>query len=667
MFEASSYFSSGAPLPDFSCTFVIETDASDLGIGAVLMQRDHPLAFVSKALGPRNRGLSTYEKEYMAILLAVEQWRPYLQFKEFIIKTDHASLTHLVDQRLHTPWQHKVLSKLMGLQYRILYKKGSENRVADALSRRPHPELEINAISRCQPTWMLAIVDAYQQDANAVALLQRLAIAADPNDPFTLSEGIIRKKGRIWIPANIELQTRIVQEFHASPIGGHSGIPVTLRRLKQLFAWKGMAKFVCQLVQSCGVCQQAKPDRARYPGLLQPLPVPKSAFQVISMDFIEGLPRSGRYNSILVVVDKFSRFAHFIPLAHPFSAATVASAFMDNVFKLHGAPEQIISDRDRIFNSNFWQQLFTRTGTTLKMSSSYHPETDGQTERVNQCLEGYLRCFAHACPTKWVQWLTLAESWYNTSTHSALGRSPFEVLYNRSPCQLGLTPADSSPVTDVQVWLEERTVMQELLRQHLERVRLRMKHQADKKRTERTFAVGEFVYLKLQPYVQSSVAPRAHHKLLFKYYGPYQILDRVGEVAYRLALPATSRIHPVIHVSQLKKAIGANVQVQTQLPSPLDALLVPSRILQRRLRQDGPAAVSQVLVQWSGQPENLATWEDHDDLKRRFPRAPAWGQAGFQGRESVNNDKADPLAVATREQRDRKESSRYPAKDWARR
>jgi hypothetical protein len=210
--------------------------------------------------------------------------------------------------------------------------------------------------------------------------------------------------------------------------------------------------------------------------------------------------------------------------------------------------------------------------------------------------------------------------------------------------------------------------MQDLLRQHLERVRLRMKHQADKKRTERMFVVGDFVFLKLQPYVQSSVAPRAHHKLLFKYYGPYEIVERVGEVAYRLALPENSRIHPVIHVLQLKKAIGADVQVQSRLPSPLDVLQVPTRILQRRMRQQGPIAVSQALVQWSGQPEALATWEDYDDLKRRFPRAPAWGQAGSQGKESVNDDTdtRDPQAVAQREKRARRESTRYASKDWVR-
>jgi hypothetical protein len=159
-----------------------------------------------------------------------------------------------------------------------------------------------------------------------------------------------------------------------------------------------------------------------------------------------------------------------------------------------------------------------------------------------------------------------------------------------------------------------------------------MKSQADKHRTERVFKVGDFIYLKLQPYVQSSIAPQAHHKLLFKYYGPYKIIARVGEVAYELALPATSRIHPVIHVSQLKQAIAANVQVQTQLPSPLDVLQIPSRVLQHRLRQQGPIAVTQALIQWSGLPESLATWEDVDDLKRRFPCSLAGGASRFPRR-----------------------------------
>jgi hypothetical protein len=141
-----------------------------------------------------------------------------------------------MDQRLHTPWQHKVYTKLMGLQYRILYKKGVDNRVADALSRQPHLELQSLAISRLQPAWIQAIVDAYTHDGAAQQLLQRLALHQDPSDSFTLRNDIIRKKNRIWLPADCQIQQQIIAEFHASPMGGHSGIPVTLRRLKQLFS-----------------------------------------------------------------------------------------------------------------------------------------------------------------------------------------------------------------------------------------------------------------------------------------------------------------------------------------------------------------------------------------------------------------------------------------------
>jgi hypothetical protein len=216
-------------------------------------------------------------------------------------------------------------------------------------------------------------------------------------------------------------------------MGGHSGFPVTYRRVRQLFAWPNMKGMVKDYVAGCSVCQQSKPDRSKYPGLLQPLPVPDQAWQVVSLDFIEGLPRSTNANIILVVVDKYSKYAHFLPLLHPYTAFKVDKIFMSSIYKLHGMPEAIISDRDHIFTSTLWQELFKLAGTQLRMRTSYHPQLDGQTERVNQCLETFLRCFLHACPTKWTSWLSMAEFWYNTSFHSALGRSPFEVLYGRPP------------------------------------------------------------------------------------------------------------------------------------------------------------------------------------------------------------------------------------------
>jgi transposase InsO family protein len=176
---------------------------------------------------------------------------------------------------------------------------------------------------------------------------------------------------------------------------------VTYRRIKNLFFWPMMKQFVRRAVQECYTCQRAKPERVLYPGLLQPLPVPQAAWEIVSMDFVEGFLKSGRFDGVLVVVDKFSRYAHFIAISHPYTAATIAHFFLDNIFKLHSMPLSIISDRDRIFTSAFWRELFRLTGTKLRLSSSYHPQTDGQTGRVNQSLEAFLRCFAQACPQCW--------------------------------------------------------------------------------------------------------------------------------------------------------------------------------------------------------------------------------------------------------------------------
>ena len=170
-----------------------------------------------------------------------------------------------------------------------------------------------------------------------------------------------------------------------------------------------MKQSIKTFVAACLVCLQAKPDRARYPGLLSPLPVPAEAWQMVSMDFIDGLPTSRHANYIMVVVDKLSKFTHFIPLHHPYTAQRVAQAFLDNIFKIHGLPTHTISYRDPIFTSQFWRELFCLAQVTLAMSSAYHPQSDGQTERANQCLETYLRCFVHSCPRQWLKWLPLCK------------------------------------------------------------------------------------------------------------------------------------------------------------------------------------------------------------------------------------------------------------------
>lgn len=486
-------------LPDFNKQFTVETDACDEGMGAVLMQEGHPISYLSKAFCDRNKGLSTYEKECMAVLLAVYKWRSYLQHQEFILKTDHKSLVFLTEQRASTKLQQKAMLKLMDLKFKIQYKQGHANTAADALSRRPYSDQEVAAVSVVQPTWLQVLQEGYLEDPEAKSKLTELSIKSPDEKGYSLSEGIIRIKNRIWVGSNLLAQRHILQALHSSALGDHSGVNATYQRVKSLFAWPQLKSSVTGFVQACQVCQQAKAEHSRLPGLLQPLPVPSQSWQSVSMDFIEGLPKSMGYDVILVVIDRFSKYGHFIPLSHPYTALQVAQVYMSNVYKLHGLPTSIISDRDRVFIARVWQEIFRLSDTQLQMSSSYHPQSDGQTERLNQCVEAVLRCTVHSCPKQWSKWISLAEYWYNTCFQSAIGRTPFEVLYGHKPKHFGIVDPKDCQVPKLEQWLTDRNLLTQLIQQQLLRAQQRMKAQADKRRSEREFQVDDMVFLKLQP------------------------------------------------------------------------------------------------------------------------------------------------------------------------
>lgn len=327
---------------------------------------------MSKALWPAHQKLSIYEKEFLTLIMAVERWRQYLQRNEFIIRTDHKSLSHLTEQNLHSEMQRKAMTRLMGLQFKVVYKKGKENTAADALSRVSHL-LDIQAVSEVKPLWVQEVLNAYATDPRAQQLLVELVVHSPDEQGFSLDQGVIKQNGRVWISNNSALQTKLIAVMHSSAIGGHSGTKATYQRLKRLFCYKGMKTDVDSFVNQCRVCQQAKHENIQPAGLLQPLPIPEGAWQDITMDFIEGLPTSEGYNTILVVVDRYTKYAHFLPIKHPFTAASIARVILDNVVKLHGFPKSIVSDRDRIFTSTSWKELFAQADTTLKHSSSLSP------------------------------------------------------------------------------------------------------------------------------------------------------------------------------------------------------------------------------------------------------------------------------------------------------
>ncbi|KAJ4798340.1 polyprotein [Rhynchospora pubera] len=352
-------------LLDFSLPFTIETDACNVGIGAVLMQNKQPIAYLSKKLGVRSQALSTYEKEFLSLLTAVSKWRHYISPRPFIIKTDQISLKHLLEQKLHTAMQHKGLTKLLGLDYTMEYKKGSDNKVADALSRREGHIGDnvidiagLAAISELLPSWIQEIQLSYEGDDWIASLKTKAADQQQsPNPDINYHQGLLRFNHRICVGGTGQWRSQLIKEIHDSSLGGHYGIVNTYKRVKSMFLWPKLKEMVQAYVLACPNCQMNKPEHTRSPGLLQPLPIPDEAWSSIGMDFITDLPLSKGRNVIMVIVDRLTKYGHFIALSHPYSASSVAQLFLDHVYKLHGAPTTIISDRDPIFTSNFWKEL----------------------------------------------------------------------------------------------------------------------------------------------------------------------------------------------------------------------------------------------------------------------------------------------------------------------
>ncbi|XP_077234173.1 uncharacterized protein LOC143876337 [Tasmannia lanceolata] len=283
---------------------------------------------------------------------------------------------------------------------------------------------------------------------------------------------------------------------------------------------------------------------------------------------LKQLPTSKEFSVILVVADRFSKSAHFGALPKHYDASKVASLFMNIVCKHHGIPRSLVSDRDLVFLSKFWKTLFQLQSTELRMSSAYNLQTDGQTEVVNRCLEQYLRAFTSGYPTKWYNFLGWAEYHNNTAFHSSLGRSPFEAVFGRLPPNIPAYCRGSTKLEALDQDLGTRTELLHNLKQCLLSAQTRMKAKADVHRTELQFQKGDWVLLK-QHYRQVTVGHQPNHKLGKKFFGPFQVIKKIGSVAYKLKLPEGSQIHPVFHISVLKPFYGdpGSIIVPLDLPS----------------------------------------------------------------------------------------------------
>ncbi|KAG7564224.1 Retrotransposon gag domain [Arabidopsis suecica] len=530
-------------LPNFEKTFEVECDASGIGIGAVLTQGGKPVAYFSEKLHGPTLNYPTYDKELYALVRAMETWQHYLLPREFVIHTDHETLKHLRGQtnlkKRHAKW----LEFIEAFPYVIKYKKGKENVVADALSRRH----VLITTMEARVLGFEGIKGVYQEDPEFGESYRDHGKGI--HSRFYIQDGFLFRDKRLCIPAG-SIRTLLMQESHGGGLTGHFGVTKTLEVLKEHFYWPKMKRMVEKFVGRCITCRTAKAT-PRPHGLYKPLPIPNAPWVDLSMDFLLGLPIQYRKDSIFVVVDRFSKMAHFIPCNKTSDATALANLFFREVVRLHGIPRSIVSDRDPKFLGHFWRTLWRKMGTKLLYSTACHPQTDGQTEVVNRTLGALIRTTVASNPGTWLELLPLMEFAYNQSVHSATKKSPFEVAYGFKP----LTPASLLPLPPNELECQDGLAKAELIkklhtevRENLERRTEQYARKANQHRKAMIFKPGDWVWLHLRP---ERFPQRRKDKLSPRGDGPFQVIERINDNAYRLELPGTYNTSTSFNVSDL--------------------------------------------------------------------------------------------------------------------
>ena len=413
---------------------------------------------------------------------------------------------------------------------------------------------------------------------------------------------------KIVVPNNLSARMNLLYEYHDHPTAGHVGFHTTYKQLIRLFYWEGIKQFVEEYVATCPNCQATKAVHMKKAGLLHSLCIPTRRWDNLSMDFITNLPLTPAGNdAILVVVDRLTKMAHFLPVSSKINSHELADLFMDRIARIHGVPRAIVTDRDPLFMCEFWEQFTKDMGIKRCLSTAYHPESDGQTERTNQTIERMLRSFIQADQTKWEKLLPPLELAFNTTPSASTKMSPFQMLIGENPRTAKshelFAHYHTPKMSDNFRMLVARGI------KHLIDAQRQQQDYANKKRRELQFQVGDMVMLSTENIPQPGCRKFKH-----KYLGPYEVLKRVNDVAYKIKLPPTLRIHPVFHVSLLKPYRADSFQRPTQIWDPIEGPDGPEYEVEALLACRGPPDSREYLVHWKGKTAEEATWEPRDNL-----------------------------------------------------
>ncbi|KAD4180494.1 hypothetical protein E3N88_29085 [Mikania micrantha] len=612
-------------LPDGPNDFVVYSDASYLGLGCVLMQRGKVIAYASRQLKTHEINYPIHDLELAAVVFALKIWRHYLYGVKCTIYTDHKSLKYFFTQKELNMRQRRWLELLKDYDCEILYHPGKANVVADALSRKEECEpIKVKVMKLVITSGLIEQIKEAQKEALKEENWKRDRIKGQAYNLDEDNRGLKTRWGRVWIPPTCPLKSTLLEEAHKSKYSIHPGATKMYRDLRVNYWWPGMKRDVVKHVEKCLTCMQVKAEHQKPYGKLQPLEIPLWKWEHITMDLITKLPKTRKgYDTIWVVVDRLTKSAHFLPIRESYSSEKMAETYVREVVSRHGVPVTIVSDRDTRFTSHFWRNFQEELGTKLLISTAYHPQTDGQSERTIQTLEDMLRACIIDFGGSWDDYLPLAEFSYNNSYHSSIGMPPYEMLYGRKcrtpVCwgEVGQRELANKKVVKV---TNERI---DQIRAHLKAAQDRQKSYADKRRRPIEFQVGDFVLLKVSPW-KGVIRFRKRGKLSPRFIGPFKIIARIGEVAYRLELPdELSGIHNTFHVSYLRKCLAdesAYVPLEDlEIDDKLNYVEKPVAILDRKVKQLRNKSLNQVKVQWKNRRGSDATWESEDEMRKFYP------------------------------------------------
>ena len=626
-------------LIDPSLPFILTTDASEVGLGAVLQQEHddgvHPVAYLSKKLLPAEEKYPTHDRELLAIVYALKTWRPYLHGAAFRVQTDHHPLKYLETQSELSRRQQRWLETLSEFEFEIEYLRGKWNLVADALSRRADlyrdtslytgedddvcaPVMSLNAMKAhgvaLDEKLLRELLGDYDKDGEFQVLKEKersKLVKTDQGLWFYKSEDLPGLM-QMYVPEG-SLRLTLMHDTHDAVAAGHLGIDKTYEHLRRRFSWPRMKKNVYEYVRSCNSCQRNKASTQKPIGMMAPTEVPSRRWEHVTMDFVVRLPKTKEgYDAVMVIVCKLSKQVVFSPTTTDVSASGAAKLYVRDVYRHHGIPRKIISDRDGRFTSKFWTELHRLLDVRLAMSSAFHPQTDGQTEKANRSMEEMLRHYVSYDQKNWADLLPLLEFSYNNSVHAATGVTPFVMNTGQHPREFAdLLMPDKTPtrVQNVATFVSQMSDMTMAAREAIKTANEAYAKYADEKRREKEFEVGDKVLLSTK-FFKPPADKERRRKLAPKYAGPFEVTRVISPVAYELKLPQGTNVHNVFHASLLRE-YHEDTTGTRKAPAPPAVLVdgeleyVVHKILDHRRRRNK----LEFLVHWKNYNMDESTWE----------------------------------------------------------